>query len=367
MKTKTYESQHFPCGISMKNRLMLAPLTNLQSHTDGTLSEAEMHWLAMRAQGGFGLTMTAAAHVQPVGQGFPGQLGAFDDSHIPGLTEMARRIRAENSVALMQLHHGGMRSMPAVNDFPRVAPSADEATGSRALTTAEVRQVCADFIAGAVRAQRAGFDGVELHAAHNYLICQFLSAEFNRRDDEYGGSLENRSRLLFDIIDGIRQQCGPGFLLGVRLTTERNGILLAEAIATFKALVACQKIDFIDLSLWDVFKEPVEAEWQGRPLLAYFTELERGAVKVGAAGKIYSAAAVQHCLDAGCDFVLLGRAAVLHHDFPRQMQANPDFAMMPLPASRAHLRGEGLSEGFIDYVAANWPAFVEQATAPVPA
>lgn len=97
-------------GPAMKNRFMLAPLTNQQSHADGRLSDAEFHWLTMRAKGGFALTMTCAAHVQAVGQGFAGQLGIFDDKHIEGLTRLARDIKAKGSIAAAQLHHAGNRS-----------------------------------------------------------------------------------------------------------------------------------------------------------------------------------------------------------------------------------------------------------------
>jgi 2,4-dienoyl-CoA reductase-like NADH-dependent reductase (Old Yellow Enzyme family) len=100
----------FKRGPAMNNRFMLAPLTNLQSHEDGTCSEDEYHWLTKRAEGGFGLTMTCAAHVQPEGKGFPGQLGIFSDDHLPGLTRLAAGIKAHDSVAIVQLYHGGMRS-----------------------------------------------------------------------------------------------------------------------------------------------------------------------------------------------------------------------------------------------------------------
>src|SRR5215510_4904013 len=100
----------FTRGPAMKNRFMLAPLTNLQSHPDGVLSDDEFRWLTKRAQGGFGLTMTCAAHVQAVGQGFPGQLGVFGDQHLEGLTRLAAAIKANGSVAALQMHHAGNRS-----------------------------------------------------------------------------------------------------------------------------------------------------------------------------------------------------------------------------------------------------------------
>ena len=108
--TRLFEPLSFARGPAMKNRFMLAPLTNLQSHPDGTLSDEEFRWLTMRAEGGFGLTMTCASHVQAAGQGFPGQLGNFGDQHLPGLTRLAAKIRSEGSIAVTQLHHAGMRS-----------------------------------------------------------------------------------------------------------------------------------------------------------------------------------------------------------------------------------------------------------------
>ena len=246
----------FSHGPSMKNRFMLAPLTNRQSHEDGRLSEEEFHWLTMRAQGGFGLTMTCASHVQANGKGFAGQLGIWSDDHIPGLRRLARAIKEQESIAIVQLHHAGMRAPAEVIGGAPVCPSADAKTGARALTHAEVKQLVADFVAAARRAEQAGFDGVELHGAHSYLLCQFFSAEFNRRDDEYGGSLENRSRILFEIIDGVRSRCGPDFMLGVRLTPERFGMQLGEAIRIAQRVMREDKVDFLDMSLWDVFKEP---------------------------------------------------------------------------------------------------------------
>ena len=118
----------------MKNRFMLAPLTNQQSHRDGRLSEDEFHWLTMRAQGGFAITMTCAVHVQANGQGFPGQLGIFNDDQLEGHRRLAAAIKAEDSLAMVQLHHAGMRSPAELIDGLPLGPSANEETGARALT-----------------------------------------------------------------------------------------------------------------------------------------------------------------------------------------------------------------------------------------
>jgi 2,4-dienoyl-CoA reductase-like NADH-dependent reductase (Old Yellow Enzyme family) len=345
------------CGATLKNRFVLAPLTNTQSHDDGTLSDDEFRWLTMRAQGGFALTMTCASHVQAQGRGFPGQLGIFSDDHLPGLTRLAAAIKAAGSLAVTQLHHAGMRSPPKLIGGAPLCPSDDAETGARAMTHEEVLQAREDFIEAAARAQHAGFDGVEIHGAHGYLLCQFLSAEINQRDDEYGGSLENRARLLFEVVDGVRERCGPKFVLGVRLSPERFGMRLHEIREVSQRLMHEGRIDFLDLSLWDIFKEPEDEACRGRSLLSWFTDLERGDTRLGAAGKIMSGQDAVACLDAGADFAVIGRAAVLHHDFPLKVEADPGFRAISIPVTEEYLTGEGLGPALIAYMR-RWEGFV---------
>jgi len=348
----------FTRGPAMANRMMLAPLTNLQSHPDGTLSDDEIKWLTLRASGGMGLVMTAAAHVQRQGQGFPGQLGIWSDDHLPRLTELASAIRAGGALSSVQLHHAGIRSpKDLIGEAPQ-GPFADAATGSRALTTAEVEQLRSDFIAAAVRAERAGFDGVEIHGAHGYVLAQFLDAENNQRTDGYGGSFEDRKRIILEVIDGIRAATRPDFQLGLRLSPERFGIRMAEALELAQEVMTGGQLDYLDMSLWDCFKAPEEAEFAGQPLINHFTALERGTTRLGVAGKIMGAAKVQACLDAGADFALVGRGAILHHDFAARVLADPAFASIPTPVTRAHLAAEGLGEAFLNYMA-TWKGFVE--------
>ncbi len=354
-----FDPLSFSRGPAMKNRFMLAPLTNLQSHDDGILSDEEFHWLTMRAEGGFGLTMTCAAHVQEIGQGFPGQLGIFDDRHIAGLTRLANAIKAQDSVAICQLYHGGMRAPRDVTGSQPICPSDNEETGARAMTEEEVRQVITDFVAAAQRAETAGFDGIEIHGAHGYLLCQFFSSEINHRDDEYGGRLENRYRILFDIIEGVRRSCREDFIVGVRLSPERFGMKLDETVAIAQRLCSEDKIDFLDMSLWDVFKEPIEEARQGKTLLSYFTEIDRGNVRLGIAGKIRTPEEAERALAEGVDWIMLGRAAILHHDFPMQMQSAGEFTPVTLPVSREHLAREGVSEKFVEYLD-SWKGFVAE-------
>jgi 2,4-dienoyl-CoA reductase-like NADH-dependent reductase (Old Yellow Enzyme family) len=305
--------------------------------------------------------MTCAAYVQREGQGFPGQLGIFSDDHLPGLTRLASAIKSEGSIAVAQLHHAGMRSPAELIGQAPLCPSGNEETKARALTPAEVERLTEDFVAAAARAERAGFDGVELHGAHGYMICQFLSNETNRRDDKWGGSLANRARLLRDIIDGVRARTRADFMLGVRLSPERFGLKLAEICDLAAELMRSDKLDLLDMSLWDVFKEPIEAEFAGTSLISHFTTLERGATRLGVAGKVLTGDDAARVLELGADFPIVGRAAILHHDFPRRVAADPHFKPVSLPVTADYLRSEGLSPKFVGYMQ-GWKGFVAQET-----
>jgi 2,4-dienoyl-CoA reductase-like NADH-dependent reductase (Old Yellow Enzyme family) len=345
-------------GPTWSNRITLAPLTNWQSHADGTLGDDEYRWLTMRAQGGFSMTMTCAAHVQASGQGFPGQLGAWSDAHLPGLTRLAQGIHAGGGVSSLQLQHSGRRADKAFTSQPVVAPWDDAETGARALTTAEVEQLVQDFIASARRAEQAGFHGVELHGAHGYLLAQFLDGENNRRSDRYGGSFENRYRILFELIAGIRAATQPDFQLGLRLSPERFGITMPESLALAQLVLDDGRLDYLDMSLWDCFKAPLDPAYAGKPLISHFAALNRGATRLGVAGKIMDTVTANRCLDSGVDFVMIGRGAMLHHDFARRALADPAFCCIERPVSRAHLQAEGLGPAFLQYVSSTWPRFV---------
>jgi len=351
-----FEPLTFKRGPAMDNRLMLAPMTSDQATADGRVVDDEVRWLGMRAKGGFGLVMTSASYVQRDGKGGQGQTGIWSDDHIEGFMRLAEVIKAEGRPACVQLHHAGYRSPKRCVPEP-VGPSDDPDSGARGLTTAEVEQLIESFIAGAVRAEKAGFDGVELHGAHGYVLTQFLSTTDNRRTDRYGGSLENRARVVREIIDGVRRACRPDFQLGLRLSAERYGLRLMEMRDFAGELMASGQIDWLDMSLWDARKAPEEAEHQGRTLASYFLDLPRNGVRLGLAGKIMTPRVATELLDAGADFVLIGRAAILHHDFPQRARANADFQPIALPVSAQYLHDQGLGARFIRYMR-TWEDFV---------
>ena len=342
----------------MKNRFMLAPLTNRQSHENGQLSDDEYNWLTMRAKGEFGLVMTCASHVQEIGKGFNGQLGIFNDTLNDGHKKLTKAIKDEGSLAVIQLHHAGMRTPHELINEKPVCPSKNEKTDSRSLTLQEVKQLRDDFISAAVRAKECGYDGAEVHGAHGYILTQFLSAEINFRTDEYGGSLENRARIIFEIVDAIREKCGKNFLLGVRLSPERFGMDIDEVKWVSQQLIDKGNIDFLDISLWDCFKMPNEEKYHNKSLLEHFKELNFKDVKWTVAGKISNAEEVQKILDAGVDFVSIGTSGILHHNFPRLVIDNPNFIPVDVPVSEEHLKSEGLSDTFITYLK-RWPDFIK--------
>lgn len=343
-------------GPSWRNRVALAPLTNTQSHPDGTLTEDETAWLEARGRGGFGLVMTAAAYVVPAGQAWGGQLGIATEDHLPGLSRLAERLRATGTVSSVQLHHGGMRADVRLHGGPNQCPWDDPAKDAVAMTTDEVRAMIDAFVAAAVRAERAGFDGAELHGAHGYLLGQFLDGRHNRRTDGYGGSLEDRMRVLLEVVDGVRSATGPDFQLGLRLTPEGNGITLEEGRETARTLLATGRLDYLDMSLWDVFMEP-RGGAEGL-LIEHFTDLPRHGTRLGVAGKVLSAADAAWCLDRGADFVSVGIGAILHHDFAARAAADPGFVVRERPVTRDELRAEYVGPAFVDYLARGWDDLV---------
>ncbi|MEM9548608.1 MAG: NADH:flavin oxidoreductase [Bacteroidota bacterium] len=347
----------FSCGAKMKNRFMLAPMTNTQSHEDGQLSDEEYHWLTMRAKGQFGLVMTCATHVQANGKGFSGQLGLFSDLQNPGHERLAAGLTSFGCLAVAQLYHGGMRSPAELIQETPVCPSNNEKHGARALFAEEIDELRNDFVKAAIRAKKCGYHGVEVHGAHGYILTQFLSSLINKRTDQYGGNLENRARLLFEIINEIRVACGRDFLIGVRLSPERFGMDLLEVKEVCKRLINEGNIDFLDISLWDVFKYPEDELHKEKTLLKHFTDLEYKKVRLTVSGKIRNGADVEKVLKSGVDFVTIGRSAILHHDFPIQVIENPRFESIRPPVSTEYLYQQGLSDKFIEYMR-RWPGFV---------
>lgn len=343
----------------MKNRFMLAPMTNTQSNEDGTLSDQEYNCLVKRAEGGFGLVCTCASHVDFLGKGFPGQLGIYNDEQIIGHQRLTKGIQSYGSLAVIQLHHAGMRSPKDLIGEAPLCPSNNDETGARAMTLPEVIALKESFIEAAFRAKKSGYDGVEVHGAHGYILGQFLSAEINHRTDAYGGNFENRARLIREIVTGIRMVCGQNFLLGLRLSPERFGMQLDEIKDLCLAFEKTKELDFLDISLWDSFKMPEDEKFQNQSLLAHFTSLNFTHTKLTVAGKILSSENVEQLLENKVDFVSIGKAAILHYNFPELVINDPTFVAKETPVTSAYLKEQGLGDAFINYVNKR-PGFIKE-------
>ena len=335
------------CGLTLKNPCVLAPLTNQQSLKDGTLSPSESTWLIRRAQGGFGLIVTAATFVLPNGKGFEGQFGMLPTLDATPHQHMNAEIHRLGAVSIAQLYHGGSRSLATVEGGP-VSPSGS--SNSSVLSLDEVKQLQEAFVNAAILAKEWGYDGVQLHAAHGYLLSEFLSPTLNQRQDQYGGSRENRVRLLVDIVTEIREKLGPEFLLSVRLSPERFGMELEDALEIGQILLNLGMLDILDWSLWDV-----QAVLAGRTLTEWVLDLEYSTCKSAVAGKIASYELVNELFIQGVDCVSIGRGAILHPNFPEECA--PGFQVRALPVTAEYLEAQGLSQPFIEYLR-RWDGFV---------
>lgn len=342
-------------GPAWANRYALAPMTNKQSHDDGMLSETEYQWLEARGHGGFGVVKTCAAYIADSGRTWAGQLGIASDVHLPGLTRLAQGLKATGTRSLVQLHHGGLRADPA-RAGRLLTPFDDHESGATAMDSGDVAQMVEDYVGAAVRAEQAGFDGVEVHGAHGFLLAQFLDRR-NQRSDGYGGTLEHRMSALVEVLAGIRAATGDDFQVGVRLSPEAKGNPLDEGREVARQVLSGGTVDFLDLSLFNVYATPHYNDDEGL-LIDAFTGLPRGNTVLSVTGHVLSAADAAWCLAKGADVVGIGVGAILHHDFARRALADPGFKARHQPVSRDILRAQLVGPAFIDYLAADWDDLV---------
>lgn len=364
-------------NVEIKNRIVMAPMCMGFGQYNGCATETMMNYYEERAKGGVGLIFTEITRINDItGASSFGQLGMSHDYQIPALREMADRIHKHNCKIMVELHHPGRQNLglmigtvPICNVgsklmgnlytkiltqavipqgkklqdkhiVPRtVAPSKCERSKmsdsvNRELSVNEIKRIICQFVEGAVRVKKAGCDGVELHAAHGYLIQQFLSPNTNKRTDQYGGSLENRMRFLLEIIDGIRSNCGKDFPIVVRLTVDEmyseigqngKGYNLEEGIKMAKILND-KGIDAIDVSsaAYDTFNywlEPTTFTPGWRKYLA--NEVKKVVdIPVIAANLIRSPKQAEMQLEEGTqDFISLGRPLIADPHWPNKVKS----------------------------------------------
>lgn len=350
--------------VQIKNRIVMSPMMLGFGTFNGTATPAMLDYYEERAKGGAGLIITEITRVNDVtGASSFNQLAASHDYHIDSLSHLAQRIHRHGTKLFVQLHHPGRQNLglmigtvplsigmdkafsfygdllfkivPAGKKLqekhfvPRVvSPSKCENSYfsdciNRGLKPSEIKRLIEQFIEGAVRVKKAGCDGVELHAAHGYLIQQFLSPNTNRRTDEYGGSFDKRMKFLLDIIKGIRRECGPDFPIVVRLSVDEcyemigqkgKGYTLEDGVKMAKVLEKAG-IDAIDVSsaAYDTFNywlEPTTFACGWRKYMAEAVKKEVS-IPVLAANLIRSAEQAEEQLESGIqDFVSLGRPMI---------------------------------------------------------
>lgn len=354
-------------GRISKNRIALAPMTNLQSNDDGTLSDDEYNFLVRRAKEDFGIIFTCASHVSADGQGWKGELGIFDDKHLAGLTRLADGIHQYGSLGIVQIFHGGARSPEGLTGkqpwsaSAHSIGSAGKETQIREATEYDIERTIEAFVQAADRAYRAGFDGVELHGAHGYLLHQFLSTFTNKRTDKWGGSLENRFRLLLTIFRKIKSTVPNSFMVGVRLSPEDKhgfkGIDFDEAL-DLAEILSKEGADFIHVSPWDAFKKPEKNLDGDKTIVEIYRERLTEDVPVLVAGEIWSSADAERALELGADIVALGKSAIGNADWAVKAKDKNYQPQMP-PYTVQHLREASLGEPFIGYMR-RWQEFVEE-------
>jgi len=239
-------------GLTLRNRIMMSPMCQYQAAEDGTLNEWHHVHYGARAVGGVGLLMVEATAVEPRGRISVNDLGIWSDEQVAGfqrLNEFAHRYGAKTAI---QIGHAGVKSE---TKEPNVGPSANDHFSEKyprphALTVEEIQGIVASFKQGAVRAVAAGFDAVELHGAHGYLINQFLSGFFNERTDEYGGSAEKRLRFAREVIDAVKGVLPEAMPLLMRVSAteyDERGYGVDEMVEMVKVFKQ-HGVDMIDVS-----------------------------------------------------------------------------------------------------------------------
>jgi 2,4-dienoyl-CoA reductase-like NADH-dependent reductase (Old Yellow Enzyme family)/thioredoxin reductase len=210
--------------MDLVNRVVMPPMGTNLGNPDGTVSEANLAYIKRRARGGAGLIITEITSVHPSGSVIPNELGAYEDRFIPGLKKISDAVHAAGGKIALQLHHAGRESLYLLREKKAIAPSPIRSLvfglTPREMTHEEIQEIVVAFGAAAARAVEAGFDAVEVHGAHGYLLTQFLSALSNKRDDEYGGSLSNRSRFMIEVLKEVRKKVGEDFPVSLRLSVE---------------------------------------------------------------------------------------------------------------------------------------------------
>ena len=311
-------------GMRLKNRFIRSATWEGMATADGRVTPQLVDTMVALAQGGVGLIISGHAYVAKIGQASPWQLGIYDDSLIDVLKSMTDAVHEADSRIVAQLAHAGHFALEKAIGGPPVVASAFDGlaqTPRTELSASDIEALKAVYVAAACRAQTAGFDGIQIHSAHGYLLSQFLSPWFNRRSDAYGGSVDNRVRIHVEIIEAIRQALGNDFPILVKMNCADfadGGLTVADSITAARKMVDAG-LDAVELSgglLTGGKLSPSRPNINQPEKEAYFQEAARAFKKaldipLILVGGIRSLDVAENLFDAGvADFLAMSRPLI---------------------------------------------------------
>lgn len=309
-------------GHTIKNRIAMPPMvTPFYTGPDGVVTEKSVDHYNIRAAGGPGIVIVEATAVQEFGRLATYQLGLWHDKFIPGLESIATVIKKSGALALLQIHHAGLVTPESVSPVCK-GPSADmKNPRSQELTLKEIEIIREDFISAALRAKKSGFDGIELHGAHGYLLNQFASSMFNKREDSYGSSMEGRLKLAMDILRGIRSDAGHQFIIGYRMGA--NSPLLEDGVEIARHLEQ-SGVDILHVShggsLQNLPRPPKDFDYNWIVFSGTIVKKEVS-IPVIVVNEIKTAVRASYLLDNDmADFVALGRPILADPAWTKHVQ-----------------------------------------------
>jgi 2,4-dienoyl-CoA reductase-like NADH-dependent reductase (Old Yellow Enzyme family) len=331
--SKLFEKYKLNNNVEVPSRLAVAPLSLYGSDPSGHLLDEERQYLAKRATG-IGLYILGAAAVSLEGIGIMDQPRALSEKDIPSLAERAKIVKDQGALAICQIVHGGLFGNKQYSGKTPLSPSAEvgnkelekmgilnDDTRNKDLTNEDILRIIKDFAYATELSIKAGYDGIEIHAANNFLVQQFYSGYYNKRKDEWGGSLEKRMRFPLEIVDAcckIRDKYNkPEFIIGYRLSPEEpfeDGITMTETLALVRALVK-KPIQYIHVSQKNYFQNARRGEGAGTPRLKLIHDEIKGKMALIGVGGLFTEKDINKALISGyTEFIGVGRASMINKD-----------------------------------------------------